>query len=124
MAREYKDVVVGLDISTAKIMAFVCEELPGGAHLEELGAIPLSPEANIIKLPNISASVGQVKEAIGELQAHGCKVPDFPETPKTDAEKDARARYAKVMGSAVNPVLREGNSDRRAPKAEIGRAHV
>ncbi|MBL9208893.1 MAG: NADP-dependent isocitrate dehydrogenase [Opitutaceae bacterium] len=88
-----------------------------GDHLAELGALTLKPEANIIKLPNISASVPQLKEAIAELQAHGCKVPDFPETPKTDAEKEARARYAKVMGSAVNPVLREGNSDRRAPKA-------
>ena len=88
-----------------------------GDHLAELGALTLKPEANIIKLPNISASVPQLKEAIAELQAHGCKVPDLPESPKTDAEKDARARYAKVMGSAVNPVLREGNSDRRAPKA-------
>jgi isocitrate dehydrogenase len=88
-----------------------------GDHLAELGALTLKPEANIIKLPNISASVPQLKEAIAELQAHGCKIPDFPEIPKTDAEKDARARYAKVMGSAVNPVLREGNSDRRAPKA-------
>ena len=85
--------------------------------LAELGALTLKPEANIIKLPNISASVPQLKAAIAELQAKGCKIPDFPETPQTDAEKDARARYAKVMGSAVNPVLREGNSDRRAPKA-------
>jgi isocitrate dehydrogenase len=94
-------------------------------HLAELGALTLKPEANIIKLPNISASVPQLKEAIAELQAHGCKIPDFPETPKTEAEKDARARYAKVMGSAVNPVLREGNSDRRAPKAvkEYARKH-
>jgi len=96
-----------------------------GDHLAELGALTLKPEANIIKLPNISASVPQLKEAIAELQAHGCKIPDFPETPKTEAEKDARARYAKVMGSAVNPVLREGNSDRRAPKAvkEYARKH-
>ncbi len=85
--------------------------------LAELGALTLKPEANIIKLPNISASVPQLKEAIAELQAHGCRLPDFPESPKTEAEKDAKARYAKVMGSAVNPVLREGNSDRRAPKA-------
>jgi isocitrate dehydrogenase len=85
--------------------------------LTELGALTLKPEANIIKLPNISASVPQLKEAIAELQSHGCKLPDFPESPKTEAEKDAKARYAKVMGSAVNPVLREGNSDRRAPKA-------
>ena len=85
--------------------------------LAELGALTLHPEANIIKLPNISASVPQLKAAIAELQAKGCKLPDYPEVPKTDAEKDAKARYAKVMGSAVNPVLREGNSDRRAPKA-------
>ncbi len=88
-----------------------------GDHLAELGALTLKPEANIIKLPNISASVPQLKEAIAELQAKGCKIPDYPENPKTDAEKDAKARYDKVKGSAVNPVLREGNSDRRAPKA-------
>jgi isocitrate dehydrogenase len=85
--------------------------------LTELGALTLRPEANIIKLPNISASVPQLKEAIAELQAKGCKLPDFPENPQTDAEKDARARYDRIKGSAVNPVLREGNSDRRAPKA-------
>lgn len=88
-----------------------------GDHLAELGALTLKPEANIIKLPNISASVPQMKAAIAELQAKGFKIPDFPENPTTDAAKDVRARYAKVMGSAVNPVLREGNSDRRAPKA-------
>ena len=85
--------------------------------LAELGALTLKPEANIIKLPNISASVPQLKEAIAELQAHGFVVPDYPEVPKTEADKDAKARYDKVKGSAVNPVLREGNSDRRAPKA-------
>ena len=85
--------------------------------LAELGALTLKPEANIIKLPNISASVPQLKAAIAELQAKGFPLPDFPETATTDAEKDAKSRYAKVMGSAVNPVLREGNSDRRAPKA-------
>ena len=85
--------------------------------LAELGALTLKPEANIIKLPNISASVPQLIEAITELQAKGCKLPNFPENPQTDAEKDARARYDKIKGSAVNPVLREGNSDRRAPKA-------
>ncbi|HEY4249196.1 MAG TPA: NADP-dependent isocitrate dehydrogenase [Lacunisphaera sp.] len=85
--------------------------------LTELGALTLKPEANIIKLPNISASVPQLKEAIAELQAKGYKLPNFPENPSTDAEKDARARYDKIKGSAVNPVLREGNSDRRAPKA-------
>ncbi len=88
-----------------------------GDALSELGALTLRPEANIIKLPNISASVPQLKAVIAELQMKGCKVPDFPDAPKTDAETDARARYDRVKGSAVNPVLREGNSDRRAPKA-------
>ncbi len=85
--------------------------------LAELGAMTLTPEANIIKLPNISASIPQLKAAVAELQSLGHALPEFPETPVTEAEKDARARYAKVLGSAVNPVLREGNSDRRAPKA-------
>jgi isocitrate dehydrogenase len=85
--------------------------------LAELGALTLKPEANIIKLPNISASVPQIKEAIAELQARGYALPDYPESPKTESEKDAKARYDRVKGSAVNPVLREGNSDRRAPKA-------
>jgi len=85
--------------------------------LTELGRKTLEPDANIIKLPNISASVAQLQAAIKELQAKGYKIPDFPENPKTDAEKDIRARYNKCIGSAVNPVLREGNSDRRAPKA-------
>ena len=84
-------------------------------HLASLGALCLTPEANIIKLPNISASVVQLKEAIKELQAHGHAVPDYPEAPTTDDERAAAARYAKVLGSAVNPVLREGNSDRRCP---------
>jgi isocitrate dehydrogenase len=88
-----------------------------GDALSELGALTLTPEANIIKLPNISASVPQLKEAIAELQSKGYALPNLPENPTTDAEKDIKARYAKVMGSAVNPVLREGNSDRRAPKA-------
>jgi len=83
--------------------------------LAELGELAKTPEANIIKLPNISASIPQIKEAIKELQSQGYKVPDYPENPKTDAEKDIKARYDKVKGSAVNPVLREGNSDRRAP---------
>jgi isocitrate dehydrogenase len=86
-------------------------------HLAELGKLTLKPEANIIKLPNISASVAQLMAAIKELQAKGYKIPDYPENPKTDEEKDIRARYGKCVGSAVNPVLREGNSDRRAPKA-------
>jgi isocitrate dehydrogenase len=86
-------------------------------HLAELGALCLRPEANIIKLPNISASVPQMKAAIKELQSQGYDLPDFVDEPRTDAEKDARARYAKVMGSAVNPVIREGNSDRRSTKS-------
>jgi isocitrate dehydrogenase len=85
--------------------------------LAELGKKTLEPDANIIKLPNISASVPQLIAAIKELQAKGYKLPDFPDDPKTDAEKSIRARYAKCIGSAVNPVLREGNSDRRAPRA-------
>src|SRR5690349_20847851 len=84
-------------------------------YLTQLGELTLTPEANIIKLPNISASVPQLQEAIKELQSQGYKVPDYPENPKNDAEKEIQARYAKVLGSAVNPVLREGNSDRRAP---------
>lgn len=85
--------------------------------LAELGRLATEPEANIIKLPNISASVSQLQAAIKELQAAGYPLPDYPAEPKTDAETTARARYDKVKGSAVNPVLREGNSDRRAPKA-------
>jgi isocitrate dehydrogenase len=83
--------------------------------LAELGELATTPEANIIKLPNISASVPQLKAAIAELRAQGYELPDYPENPSTDAERDMRARYDKVKGSAVNPVLREGNSDRRAP---------
>ncbi|THU04130.1 NADP-dependent isocitrate dehydrogenase [Lampropedia puyangensis] len=86
-------------------------------NLAELGALTLQPEANIIKLPNISASVGQLKAAIKELQDKGYAIPDFPENPASDAEKEIKARYSKCLGSAVNPVLREGNSDRRAPAA-------
>jgi isocitrate dehydrogenase len=86
-------------------------------HLAELGKMTLLPDANIIKLPNVSASVPQLKAAIKELQDKGYPIPDLPDTASTDSEKDIRARYARVMGSAVNPVLREGNSDRRAPKA-------
>ena len=85
--------------------------------LADLGKKTLTPEANIIKLPNISASVGQLQAAIKELQAKGYKLPDYPADPKTDEEKAIKARYSKCTGSAVNPVLREGNSDRRAPKA-------
>ena len=118
------------DISVAaRILAAFADLLPPAQRvpdaLAELGALTLKPEANIIKLPNISASVPQLKAAIAELQAKGYALPDFPEVATTDAEKDAKARYAKVMGSAVNPVLREGNSDRRAPKAvkAYARAH-
>jgi isocitrate dehydrogenase len=86
-------------------------------NLAELGRLTLLPDTNIIKLPNISASVHQLVGAIKELQGKGYKIPDFPEEPKTDAEKAIRQRYSKCLGSAVNPVLREGNSDRRAPAA-------
>ncbi|MEB0203890.1 NADP-dependent isocitrate dehydrogenase [Pseudomonas sp. CCC3.1] len=107
------------DISLAgRILASFPEQLGDKAvadHLAELGALAVTPEANIIKLPNISASVPQLQAAIKELQAQGFNIPDYPETVTTDAEKETKARYSKVMGSAVNPVLREGNSDRRAP---------
>jgi isocitrate dehydrogenase len=114
--------VVSRDISVAaRILAAFSDQLPAEQHVADnlaaLGALTLKPEANIIKLPNISASVPQLKAAIAELQAKGYALPDFPEVATTDAEKDAKARYSKVLGSAVNPVLREGNSDRRAPKA-------
>ncbi|NRS89972.1 isocitrate dehydrogenase [Flavobacterium sp. 7E] len=92
--------------------------------LAELGKLATSPEANIIKLPNISASVPQLKEAIAELQAHGYKVPNFPGEPQDKAENEIKKKYSKVLGSAVNPVLREGNSDRRAPKAVKNYAKV
>jgi len=88
-----------------------------GDALSELGALATTPEANIIKLPNISASVPQLKEAIAELQSQGYAIPNYPEDATTEEEKNIKAKYAKVLGSAVNPVLREGNSDRRAPKA-------
>ncbi len=110
------------DISLAgRILANFPEFLQEGQRinddLAELGKLATTPEANIIKLPNISASIPQLKAAIKELQAHGFALPDYPEDPKNDAEKEIKAKYAKVLGSAVNPVLREGNSDRRAPKA-------
>ncbi len=91
------------------------QQLPNNLNL--LGQLTLKPEANIIKLPNISATVAQLTAAIKELQGKGYKIPDYPENPQTDADKAIRARYARCIGSAVNPVLREGNSDRRAPKA-------
>ena len=110
------------DISLAgRILANFPENLTEsqriGDALNELGQLATTPEANIIKLPNISASVPQLKAAIKELQGQGYNIPDFPEEPKNDEEKAIKAKYAKVLGSAVNPVLREGNSDRRAPRA-------
>jgi isocitrate dehydrogenase len=110
------------DISlSGRILASFPERLKPGQRvsddLAELGALTLEPRANIIKLPNISASVPQLKEAIAELQAKGYAVPDYPDAPRTDDERAVRARYGKVLGSAVNPVLREGNSDRRCPPA-------
>ncbi|MFT4136378.1 NADP-dependent isocitrate dehydrogenase [Microbacterium sp.] len=108
------------DISLAgRILAAFPERLRDdqrvGDALAELGELAKTPEANIIKLPNISASIPQLKAAIAELQADGYDLPDYPDEPTTDAERDARARYDRIKGSAVNPVLREGNSDRRAP---------
>lgn len=110
------------DISLAgRIIAifpeFLSEDQRIGDALSELGGIAKTPEANIIKLPNISASIPQLMAAIKELQSQGYALPDYPVDPKEDQEKDIKARYDKVKGSAVNPVLREGNSDRRAPKA-------
>jgi len=112
-------VVETRDISlTGRILANFPENLTAtqkiSDQLTELGELTLKPEANIIKLPNVSASIPQLKAAIKELQAQGYKVPAYPEDPKTDADKEIKARYGKVLGSAVNPVLREGNSDRRA----------
>ncbi|MFB7940328.1 NADP-dependent isocitrate dehydrogenase, partial [Streptomyces sp. NPDC056049] len=108
------------DISLAgRIIASFPEFLEEGQRigdaLAELGELAKTPEANIIKLPNISASIPQLKAAVAELQAQGYALPDYPDDPKTDQDKDVRARYDKIKGSAVNPVLREGNSDRRAP---------
>jgi isocitrate dehydrogenase len=96
---------------------FLKEDQKTGDALSELGKLATTPEANIIKLPNVSASVPQLKAAIAELQAHGYALPNFPEDPQNEEEKNIKAKYSKVLGSAVNPVLREGNSDRRAPKA-------
>ncbi|MGO2540512.1 MAG: NADP-dependent isocitrate dehydrogenase [Specibacter sp.] len=108
------------DISvSARIIAvfgdYLTEEQRAADTLAELGALAKSPDANIIKLPNISASIPQLKAAVAELQDQGFALPDYPDDPSTDEEKDVRARYDKIKGSAVNPVLREGNSDRRAP---------
>ena len=96
---------------------FLKEDQKTGDALGELGKLATTPEANIIKLPNVSASVPQLKTAIAELQSHGYALPNYPEDPQNDAEKEIKAKYSKVLGSAVNPVLREGNSDRRAPKS-------
>ena len=110
------------DISLAgRILAAFPERLTPEQHtpdgLAELGRLVKTPEANVIKLPNISASIPQMKAAIAELQGKGYDLPDYPEEPKTDEEREAKERYDRVKGSAVNPVLREGNSDRRAPNA-------
>ncbi|WP_329123798.1 NADP-dependent isocitrate dehydrogenase [Streptomyces sp. NBC_01353] len=108
------------DISLAgRVIAGFPERLDEGQRIDdalaELGALAKTPGANIIKLPNVSASIPQLKAVIAELQAQGYALPDYPDDPQTDEDKDVRARYDKVKGSAVNPVLREGNSDRRAP---------
>ena len=110
------------DISLAgRILAnfpdFLTAEQRVADALSELGALTLKPEANIIKLPNISASLPQLKAAVAELQSKGFKLPDYPEDPATAEEKSIKARYDKIKGSAVNPVLREGNSDRRCAAA-------
>src|SRR5689334_18263321 len=110
------------DISLAgRIIATFPEKLTPAQRVSDdltwLGELTLKPEANIIKLPNISASIPQLKAAIKELQGKGYNVPDYPDNPTTDAEKDIKARYGKVFGSVVNPILREGNSDRRAAAA-------
>ncbi|MEN9341222.1 MAG: hypothetical protein RL178_534, partial [Pseudomonadota bacterium] len=114
--------VVESDISVAaRILAefpdYLSDEQKVPNNLSELGKLTLLPDTNIIKLPNISAALGQLTTAIKELQAQGYKIPDYPENPQTEEEKAIRARYSKCLGSAVNPVLREGNSDRRAPAA-------
>ncbi len=96
---------------------FLTEDQKTADSLLELGQLATTPEANIIKLPNVSASVPQLKAAIAELQSHGYQLPNFPEEPQNEAETAIKAKYSKILGSAVNPVLREGNSDRRAPKA-------
>ena len=115
----------GIDIATsdisvaARILAEFPEFLTDAQKvpdtLSELGRLTQEPDTNIIKLPNISAAVPQLVAAIRELQSRGYAIPDFPEDPQTDEEKSILTRYSKVLGSAVNPVLREGNSDRRAP---------
>ena len=115
-------VVETRDISLAcRILASCPDELPPDRRkaddLAELGEVAKTPDANIIKLPNISASIPQLQGAIRELQAHGYAVPDYPEEPRDERQRAVKAKYAKVLGSAVNPVLREGNSDRRVAAA-------
>ena len=114
MAVETRDISLAGRI-LANFPERLTEEQRAGDDLAELGELAKTPEANIIKLPNISASVPQLKAAVAELQAKGYALPDYPDEPATDEEREIQARYEKVKGSAVNPVLREGNSDRRAP---------
>jgi isocitrate dehydrogenase len=116
VAVETRDISVAARVAAAFRDRLTPEQDQGDA-LAELGALVTRPDANVIKLPNISASMPQLKAAIAELQARGYDLPDYPDAPSTDDERAIRARYDKVKGSAVNPVLREGNSDRRAPKA-------
>jgi isocitrate dehydrogenase len=116
VAVETRDISLG-----ARILASFADLLPEDQRvnddLAELGALAKTPQANIVKLPNISASIPQLKAAIAELQEQGYALPDYPDSPQTDEARDVRARYDRVKGSAVNPVLREGNSDRRAPES-------
>src|SRR5690606_142966 len=104
-----------------RVLAAFADRLPQEQRvaddLAELGELVKSPEANVIKLPNVSASIPQLRACISELREKGYALPDYPDEPKSDEERDIRARYDRVKGSAVNPVLREGNSDRRAPRS-------
>jgi len=119
--------IAGIDVESsdislaARILAtfpeYLSEEQKVADALSELGALTQDPDANIIKLPNISASIHQLREAIEELNEHGFSVPEYPDEPRNEEEEEIQARYTKILGSAVNPVLREGNSDRRAPIA-------
>ena len=113
---ETKDISLSSRI-LASFSEFLTENQKVSDDLAELGELAKKPEANIIKLPNISASIPQLKDALKELQSLGFKLPDYPDEPKNDSEIDIKSRYDKIKGSAVNPVLCEGNSDRRAPKA-------
>ena len=125
----------GVDIETSdislsgRIIANFPERLTEDQRVSDelsvLGELATTPDANIVKLPNISASIPQLQAAVAELQGQGYDIPDYPEDPKNDADRELQARFAKVLGSAVNPVLREGNSDRRAAAAvkEFARKH-